>query len=322
MTARRDRRWLAFAALAAMLLLVEWTVTQGAVFARGGAVPFAVLLDLVIVLPLLFAFLVLRPAKRPLVDATPVLTLGVLAAGVLLGARAETNPFVKAAGALAEAGVLALVVRRLRTGSRQLRGMAGDDFLLRVGALSDPMLRVAGVELATLYYAFVGPWRRRPLRPDELGYTEKSGLGGLLFALGFIVTMEGLAAHFVVHALSPRLSWVLAAINAYSLIWLAAAYQAAHLRPVALSEDRLLVRTSLLWTVDVPRAAIASVTRIHETPRYDGVLRAAVGVEPELCVTLTEPVRARGLLGIERSVTRIALYVDEPEKLLSALDDR
>jgi hypothetical protein len=41
---------------------------------------------------------------------------------------------------------------------------------------------------------------------------------------------------------------------------------------------------------------------------------------PRFPLTLTQPVTARGLLRLQRSVTRIALYLDEPEKLRAALD--
>ena len=288
-------------------------------FAGGGAIPFAVLFDLILSLPLLYHLVVLRPAGRPLLDAAPALTLGAVVAGALLATRPETRLLVRASGVLAEAAVLALLVRRLRVAARQLQSADRDDFLLRVASLTDPLLRVAGMELAVLYYAFVGPRRRRALGPGEFGYTEDTGLGGLLFALGFVVTMEGLAVHLLIHSWSPAAAWVLAAANVYTLIWLAAAYQAARLRPVALSADRLLVRTSLLWTAEIPRAAIASVTRIHEAPRGKGVLRAALAAEPALLVTLRAPVIARGPLGIRRSVTRIALHVDEPERLRAAL---
>jgi len=319
MTATRDRRQVAFAALAAALLLVEWGVTRSPAFARGGAVPLAVFVDLMVVLPLLFAGLVLRPARRPLLDAAPALAVGALACGVLLAARAETRTLLQIGGALAEVAVLALLVRRLRLAASQLRGRDGDDLLLRIDALTDPVLRVLAVELSVLYYAFAGPRLRRPLRPDEFSYTETSGAGGLLFALGLVVGMEGLAVNVALHAWSPRAAWLHAALDVYALIWFAAAYQAARLRPVAVSADRLLVRVSLLWTVEVPRALIADVTRIQEMPRDRGVLRAAFGTAPELLVTLREAVLARGPVGLTRRVTAIALHVDEPERLRDAL---
>jgi hypothetical protein len=104
------------------------------------------------------------------------------------------------------------------------------------------------------------------------------------------------------------------------LLWLVAAYQAARLRPVLVTADTLLVRASLLWTAAVPRAAIASVTDVVEAPRgRGGVLEAALGTAPVLLVTLSVPVEAQGLMGLRRTVTRIALHVDDPAGLRAAL---
>jgi hypothetical protein len=59
-------------AFAASLVCVEWAITRTALFHRGGAVPIAVLFDLVLGLPLVFALAILRPAKRSPLLAAPV----------------------------------------------------------------------------------------------------------------------------------------------------------------------------------------------------------------------------------------------------------
>jgi hypothetical protein len=319
-----DPRTAVFAAFATTMLLVEWCVSRSAAFTRAAPVPLAVFVDCVLVLPLAFALLVLRPAKRSLLQAVPVLALGALVAGWLLRGRSETHVLMQVVGAVVELAVLGLLVRRVRTANRELHASTADDLLLRVGALTDPMLRVLGLELAVVYYGLAG-WRvRRDPRPGDFGYLETTGVGGLLFALGLVVAFEGFGVHFLLHAWSVRLAWVHAALDVYALVWLAAAFQAARLRPVMLSSHTLLVRTSLLWTVSIPRAAITGVTRIQEMPVVNGkrdttVLRAAFGTSPSILVTLAEPVVAYGLLGVKKSVRAIALYVDDADTLAKAL---
>ncbi len=304
-----------FATLVAAVLLVEGAVTRSAAFARGGAVPIAVFVDLMIVLPLLFGVIILRPARRPWLDAAPVLAFGAFAAGALLSSWPAARPLLRVGGALSELAVLSLLARRLRAAARELRGVEGDDLVLRALPVTDPLLRFLALELAVVYYALVGPWIRRPLRDGELSYTRESGLGGLLFGLGVLLLTEGLAIHMLLQTWSPRAAWVLAGLNVYALLWLAGVHQAARLRPVVVSSERLLLRASLLWTVVVPRGAVGSVRPIHAMPRVKGVLRLALGTAPNLLLSLREPVVARGMLGIERRVTRIALYVDDPEAL-------
>jgi hypothetical protein len=172
-----------------------------------------------------------------------------------------------------------------------------------------------------LYFAFVGPWVRRPLRPGEFSYVD-GGLGALLFAFGLVTMMEGAAVHLILRARSPLAAWALTAVSAYTLVWLVALHQAARLRPVLLAGDRLILRTSLLWTLDVPVAQLGSVTTVQETPRGPGVLRAALGTQPTLLLTLKEPAVAQGPFGVRRSVTRVALYVDDAAGLTRALSPR
>ena len=248
---------------------------------------------------------------------------GTVVASLLLSARVDASSassVARMASVVAELVLMALLVRRVLKAAAQLRGATEDDLVLRMGALTDPMMRVAGAELLVLYYAFVGPWVKPARRAEQFSYAEESGLGGLLLALGFVIAMEGLGVHLLVHAWSPRAAWVHAALNAYALVWLVALYQAARLRPMVVSGDRLLVRVSLLWTAEMPLAKVASVAAIAASPRGKDVLRAALGTAPVLLLTLIEPVVARGPFGIRRSVRRIALHVDDPARLRAALE--
>jgi hypothetical protein len=314
-----SRRLLLFAAFAAAAFSVEWAITRTAALHRSSMVPIAVLVDLVVVVPLVFAAAVLRPARRSLLEIAPVVAIGAVLANLLLAARVDTVAS-RVAGVAAELMVIALLVRRVRRAASQLRGAGESDLLLRIESITDPMLRVAGAEVMVLYFAIVGPWLSPPRRVGEFSYASKSGLVGMLFALGLLIATEGLGVHLLVHAWSSRAAWVHAALNAYSLVWLVAVYQAARLRPIVVSADGLLVRASLLWTAEVTLANVASVTAIDESPRGKGVLRAALGTAPVLLVTLIEPVVARGPLGIRRSVRLIALYVDEPAALRATIE--
>ena len=319
-TALESRRVLGFAAFASAGLCAEWAMTRTAAYQRENMVPLAILFDLIVVFPLVFAAVVLRPARRSFLEAAPILALGAILAGALLATRSEMRAPLRAAGAFAEIAVLALLVLRIRNANAQLRSAAGDDLLLRIGTLTDPVLRLVGAELLVLYYAVVGPFLRRPLRAIDFGYTQNSGLGGVLIAFGLVTSMETIAVHLLIVAWSPRAAWVLTALSIYALLWLAAVFQAARLRPVVVSADQLLVRTSLLWTIEVPRDAIASVRAIEDAPREKSILRAALATAPVVLVMLKRPMVARGPLGLRRTVRGIALYVDEPARLRAALD--
>ena len=98
MTLTKPQRLPLFAALAASALVVEWGVTHSAVLSHTRLVPYAVLADLVLVLPLVFYALVLRPEKRPLLEAAPVATTGSLVAAVLLARAPHMGSLVLSVG--------------------------------------------------------------------------------------------------------------------------------------------------------------------------------------------------------------------------------
>ncbi len=322
MTAIRSSRLHVFAGLAGLLLCVEWAITRTAVFQRGGIVQAAVLFDLVVCLPVVFGLLVLRPAGRSAIEVAPVVAVGAMAATVLLASRPEMSWPLRVAGGASEALVLGYLVRRLAKAGGQLRDAQSDDLLMRIAALTDPVLRIAGAELAVLYYAFVGPSVKRPLRADaevrEFSYTD-GGLAGLLLGLGVVAVVEAVAVHLVLLERSPRAAWLCTAVHAYGIVWLVAAYQAARLRPVVLRPGRLLLRTSLLWTLDIPLASLATAGTSVDMPRGSHVLNAAPGMPAQILLTLKCAHVAQGPFGLTKKVTRVALYVDDPAALLESL---
>ncbi len=81
----------------------------------------------------------------------------------------------------------------------------------------------------------------------------------------------------------------------------------------------LTVRTGLRWTARVPRATIAGVDR-RAPGGGEKPLRASLIGGPSLWLRLREPVTAEGPYGMTRSVSTIALAVDEPDRFLAALD--
>ena len=320
MTLTNTRRTPLFAGLAALVLVSEWVIVHTIALSESRLLAPAILSDLTLVLPALYYGLVLRPTRRPLLEAAPIATAGSLVAAILLHGHQPTASLVLWAGILAEFAVLALLGMKLYAATQKFKSSAPtDDLLLRLDSLPERWVRILGLELVVLYYAFVGPRTRPVSNPNTFSYTEKSGLGGLLFALGFVTVVEGLVVHFLLRQWRPVAGWIFTGLHAYTLLWLSAAYQAARLRPILLTETTMLLRLSLLWTAEIPLEQVARVESIKERPQGQEILRAAFGDDPRLLLTLKAPFPIRGLLGVSKTVTQIALYVDEPERLRSAL---
>ena len=234
---------------------------------------------------------------------------------------------------LALVGWLAMRVRRGVAASRVAQGapFALDvperiDLALRELVPSPRLAAMLATEMSLLYFALLS-WRRDPHVPagtQAFSYHRRNGLAGILWALLLAAVVELVALHFLVRAWSPRAAWTLTAVSIVGALWVLGFLRAALLRPTLLVGDTLFVRTGVQWSAEIPVAAIADAhfgrprAPAKGTP---GHLRPLAIGDPNVLLRLREPLTARGPYGIRRSVSSIALSVDDPggiEKGLAA----
>jgi len=279
-------------------------------------VEFGAAFDVAITVPALYLLLVVRAGLQPAVSVVPLCLLGLLRATYLAHGMAAARPAI--AGAV-EVAIVWLLVARVRRG---LRSSDSGDLLQRIerGAREIlPSERAAAVlagELAVFCYAFA-PWRRAPEIPTgarSFTLHEQSSVAALFGSLAGVSLMEAALVHLIVARWSAAGAWVLTALSVYGAIWLAAVARSFRLRPVLLTRDEVTVRAGLLWTVHIPRGACSV-----ERPGARCDLRVPLLADPNVVLRLAGPVTARGLYGMKRRVSSIALGLDDPAAFGRAL---
>jgi len=111
-------------------------------------------------------------------------------------------------------------------------------------------------------------------------------------------------------------------IDAFTVLWILGWARAVQLRPIVVTDDALLVRGGMQWSLDVTRAAIDTVAIGRaKAPgrRTPGYLRATMG-QPNVLIALTHPLVATGAHGTTRTVTRVGFCVDDPNSFSLALE--
>ena len=274
-------------------------------------------LDVAVTVPALYLLLIVRAGMQPAVSVVPLCVLGLLRATYLAHGVAFARPAV---AALAEVAIVWLLVVRVRRG---LRVPGGGDLLERMELAAREMVpseRVAAVlggEIAVFWYAFAS-WRRGPEVPTGArAFTlhEQSGVALLFGFLAGVSVMEAALVHVVVTRWSGAAAWALTAISAYGTVWLAAVARSFRLRPVLVTEGEVILRAGLFWTVRIARGAFTV-----EAPGAGCDLRMPMMAEPNVVLRVGEPVVARGLYGITRRVSTIALGMDERERFVEAVE--
>ena len=283
--------------------------------------------DLVVGLPLLAYLLLVRRAQWSWTVLGPVVLLAYVIAEVLLPSGTVA---VRAAGGVlllvevAVVGAAVLRARRLRADYlvERARTVYGLDALRRVVHRLVGQRLVAELlvqEVAAVGLAVAGA--RRPVRAAERGeaftYTSRSGYRALVLALLAASAVEVPVVHVLVHQVSPAAAWVVTGLGVYGAVWLLGDLRATRLQPHVLTATHLHLRVGLRQAADVPLSRVASARRARGAS--GGVDLVAVG-DPDLLLTLREPVEVRGLLGRVRQADVLGVAVDDVAGLRRALE--
>jgi hypothetical protein len=308
-------RWRAFAVAAVAINLIAFLMVR---IAPRPVVGIGAALDVAVTVPALFFFLVIRGGLQPLISLLLLCLFGLVRATYLAPQIAWARPAVAAS---AELTVVALVAFRLRRGWRAAE--ADTDILSRIAAAAReivPAAKVAAIlagEIAVFYYAFAS-WRQRPHAPEgtrAFSIHQQSGVADLFAVLAGVSLIETVLVHFVVMRWSVAAAWALSALSIYAMVWFVALARSFVLRPVLVRNGELIARGGMLWTVRIPLAAIASV----ESGDTTYAMKIPPASPPNVVLRLSEPVTARGIYGMTRRVSSLALAIDDQTAFVRAI---
>lgn len=336
MTAQLSRRSLYPAAfLLALIAVYTGDLFAAAAFGRSAhpdLLALGITLDLVVVVPGLVYFLLVRGRGWSPLVVIPAFIVSLAAAGRVL--PADRQQFLQVFEWLAipaELLVIGLVVVKARQVGRRMRTAGPADPGTLFERMREAAREVLGTNLLSDMLAFeiaichcaLAGWRARPVSsPQTFTYHRRVAYGAIVAALLLVLVAETFGLHLLLQRWSPAVAWVLTALSIYSAFWLLGLYQAVRLRPIRIEENGLLIRIGLKWRVEVPFEDVSSFQILRGgmvLPKRKELLRAVVLGEARYLLTLKRPATAEGPYGIRRRVEQIAFTVDEPQRFEAAL---
>ncbi len=326
---QRSRPFYLFGLCAVAILFVCYGIIRSGIFQQKPAIGAAgITFDLTITMAGLYYLLVVRPGRAPALSVIPVLLVGVRVAYLLLPASQHNilQPlvFVVAPLEIFSMGWLIYRVRRTVTHKSSSAATSTDDPLQRFEAGLRSLYGNARfidfvmAELSVFYFAIIGHHFPQPVPEGTVVITsyKKRGWEGMMALIAFLIVLEGTVVHIALQQWSSTAAWVWTAFDGYAILLVAADYQALRLRPSLLTGDHLHIRFGLRWQAVVPLAAIRLITPFawktapKPSPHY---LKLALLSDPDLVITLREPIEFRGPMGLCRQIRRIGLQSDDPE---------
>ncbi|NVO31463.1 hypothetical protein [Hymenobacter lapidiphilus] len=325
-----------FAAGFALLLLavvgVEFLIIQRSDFAFRPALPAAVSFDLVVLLPVLFYLLVVRPYRLPVGTVATAFAGAVALAFWLLPPAQQTYlawtryGLVAAEGLVLALGLLNL--HRLRRAFRVAHAQTPDmvaSLQTAFQSVFERPLTFVVTEISLVYYALLS-WRARAeIRPTDHVFTayRNSAFTASFATVGLLSVVEMGVAHVLLLRWSPTAALWGGLMHGYGLLLLLAHLRAVRLRPVRLTDSgELVLRVGFLWELRLPATLITACIPINDVPpAAPGLVNAArlLLTPPNLLLTLHEPHYASGPYGRPQKVSQLALYLDDPVSFRAAL---
>jgi hypothetical protein len=336
MTLTRRNSLALFALLASALLAAEAWIAGFIRSAQDPAIfAIAITADVALGIPLLYYLLLARKRYLP---ASGMIALYLLALAavrfVLLPSQQTHLSTIEAFALLGEVAVLGVALAKARDIVRRVRAARAVELYfadaLRQGVRQalggSPVAALLATELSLIYFAGFGWFTRfRTDRPGSVAfpYHRRSGFATILFAMLFIVLVEGGALHLLLSVWNASVAWIVTALNLYALLWMLGFFHAVRLQPIVLDRTHLHLRTGFQWRAEIPLANIAEVRRVTSADkRAAGYLNVAAFGEPRLVLRLREPVTIAGLFGRARGASVIGITVDDEKELVAELNQR
>lgn len=288
-------------------------------------------LDLLITIPFVY-FLLIRKTDIPKTTIVPVVILGLIIGYQIIpnDEQLYLNFFKHWILPFIELSILTFVVLKVRNAIKIFKtadGKQGDFYetLNQVCHQIVPGLaaHLVANEMAVIYYGFI-KWGKSDYQSSEYTYHKRSGTASLFGALIFIIGVETLAVHLLLHENWPILAWILAGISIYSAFQVLGFAKSLSKRPITVHENILHLKYGILADAKIDLTSLESYEFSRKALAKDGeVIKLSPLGELEghnLILRLKKEHQLDGLYGIKKHFKAIAFFVDDKEAFKVLLD--
>lgn len=321
---------LIFLSFALAIVSAAVFVAASTAFARQPAIiSAAVAFDMIVCIPLLYWWLVIRKRLATARTLIPIIALSLLAAHQILPpSHRGALELLRYLIAPVELALAAFIIWKARAIMRSLPAGRGADIVESLERVLEPSLghraaaRFIAAEIAILYYA-VAPRAPAPRDAALRFYPQRSAM--LIATLAVVLVIETAGMHLLISLWSATAAWILTGLSAYTLLWVVGDYRAIARRPTILSRDSLLIRVGLRFSGEVPLAMIEAARPANwrdacrPPPKH---VNLAAPATPNLLITFRAPIAARRFFGIQSTVHGVLMAVDQPDRMIERLHRR
>ncbi|MBO6518221.1 MAG: hypothetical protein JJ975_16920 [Bacteroidia bacterium] len=314
-----------FLAVAILLLACSVIGMQLPTLSLPGTLYLPLTIDLLIVTPLVYFFLV-RKTKIPSTTVIPVSVVCLLIGYQILPPEGQTylNYFKSYALPVLELSILSLIIIKVRKARRLFKqqNSTSHDFYtaLRQTCMSILPPKVAGLlvtELSIVYYGLLN-WSSVKSEKHTYTHHNRSGTPALLYGFLFLIAIETVALHFLLARWSNLAAWILTGLSIYTALQILGIARSLNKRFYRLDGQELVLSYGILSETSIDIATIEEIELTRTSPKNKNIQKLTPLGEVEshnILLHLSEACTLHGLYGWRKTTRLLAFYVDDPQAL-------
>jgi hypothetical protein len=321
-------KWISlFAILSLSIVLVEYFIVQTPNFYETNSMmPLAVSIDLVVILPILYYFLIIKKLNTSWLSLIGAISISLIIAYVILpNTHQNYLHYVEKILIFCELVLLLYVIIKIRSIYKsyfQFKQTSFDfiqniqnAFFQHVG--NNLFVRILLSELILLRYGlfcWLGDKNEKNTEYQNFTIYKESGFVGLFLTILFVAGIEAFVVHLIVVKYNWIVAWITTALSLYSILFLIAHLIAVQRRVISIHSEMISIRIGFIWNFEIPFSNILEIQKINDIPQNKKNilnLSSALMTSPNTMITLKEPIKVYGLYGINKISHYICLNVDE-----------
>jgi len=327
-----QKHYLGFIAIVLLVVAVEYWITTTSHFYENTLLPLTVSIDLVVILPILYFLVIVKPLKVNILSLC-----GVVVACIGLGYWIIPEGYQMYLH-YAEFALIALELGLLAWGLVKIRKIIKDytllsavqtDFIQNIHQafekhLGNNFFVVFFVsELVMLRYGlFFWLYKKQKTRENEFTLHQESAFVPTFSVFLFMSVVELVVVHLLLMNSNPILSWILTGLSAYSFVFLIAYMVSIIRRKISIEQDKIIIRVGKIWNFDIEKSDILEIISIKDTDSKDKTVLnvgSLLMTQPNILIKLQKNITIRGIYGIKKEINQVALVLDKPKEFIKQL---
>lgn len=189
------------------------------------------------------------------------------------------------------------------------------------------VLETVLTEISIFYYAVL-VWfnKKKKVNSEAYTYHETSQIKTMVIVFSILITIEGVALHFVVQLWSNIAAWIFTVLNIYALFYMVGLYNSTRFLPHIIHQDKLILRLGYQSSIELDISNIETI----KTAQYQGGIGEKIPKTtyysllnidtPQYEILLKKPVLMKGAYGRKRYVKTVVFRADEPNEMMDQIN--